>query len=135
VNKRFPSFGGRAVHNRSRFCEPGRSHDHSLSALPINFALLDALVLEMVEQAASQERQQGRRETMRLLMLEAIVTGDVAFGRRKKNNAEDSAAHGVSILVSFRRSAQLASSRPISSESLVILLEHAIDTSASLTTD
>ena len=39
---------------------------------------------------------------MRLLVLEAIVAGDVAFGRWKKNNAEDSATHIVSLLVGFR---------------------------------
>src|SRR6516164_8763642 len=102
VKKLFPSFGGGAVHNRSRVCEPGGSHDHSLSALPINFALLYALVLEMVKKAARQQRQQGRRETMRLLVLEAVVAGDVAFGGWKKNNAEDSATHIVSLLVGFR---------------------------------
>ena len=32
---------------------------------------------------------------MRLLVLEAIVAGDVAFRGRKKNNAENSAAHSL----------------------------------------
>jgi hypothetical protein len=71
-------------------------------------------------------------------MLEAIVARHVAFGRRKKNNAEDSAAHRVSIHVNFRRNAQVASSRPISIEGLVMLvifLELGTDAPASLTTD
>jgi hypothetical protein len=33
---------------------------------------------------------------MRLLVLEAVVASDVAFRRRKKNNAEDSATQCVS---------------------------------------
>ncbi len=39
---------------------------------------------------------------MRLLVLEAVVAGDVAFRRRKKNNAEDSATHCVSLSVQDR---------------------------------
>ncbi len=60
MNKPPPSLGGGPVHNLSGIREPGRPHYHSLPALPVNLALLDALVLEVVEQAARQQRQQGR---------------------------------------------------------------------------
>jgi hypothetical protein len=39
--------------------EPGRPHDHSLSALPVDFTFFNLLGLQVIEQTARQERQQG----------------------------------------------------------------------------
>ena len=75
---------------------------------------------------------------MRFLMLEAIVARHVAFGRRKKNNAEDSAAHRVSIHVNFDVAPNLPALGQFSIEGLVMLvifLELGADAPASLTTD
>jgi hypothetical protein len=44
-----PSLGRRSVHYLARILEPGWTHDHSLSALPIDFAFFDVLVLKMIE--------------------------------------------------------------------------------------
>ncbi len=61
--------------------------------MPVDLALLDALAFKVVQQALGQEGQQGCRQTMRFLVLEAIVAGHIAFRGRKKNNAENSATH------------------------------------------
>jgi predicted outer membrane lipoprotein len=58
MNKAPTSLGGGPIHHLSGIRKPGRPHYHSFSALPVNFALLDALVFEVVEQAARQQRQQ-----------------------------------------------------------------------------
>src|SRR5215471_19093734 len=56
---------------------------------------------------------------MRLLVFETIVARDVAFRRRKKDHAKDSATHCVSLPVRLGilvfTSSRLAKSRPISS--------------------
>jgi hypothetical protein len=71
---------------------------------------------------------------MRFLVLEAIVAGDVAFGRWKKNNAEDSAAHIISLLVGFRVDATYQVTAT-SSEREAIFPKDAVDAAESLTTD
>jgi hypothetical protein len=43
------SLGSRAVHNFASILEPGWTHDHHLSALPVDFAFFYMLVLDMVE--------------------------------------------------------------------------------------
>src|SRR6266403_454809 len=62
---------------------------------------------------------------MRFLALEAIVAGDVAFRRRKKDYAKYSATHRVSLPVRLGilvfASARLARSRPISSAASLTL--------------
>jgi hypothetical protein len=44
------SLGCGPVHNLAGILEPSWAHDHSLSALPIDFAFFDVLVLKMIEQ-------------------------------------------------------------------------------------
>src|SRR5262252_5185160 len=62
---------------------------------------------------------------MRLFSLEAIVAGDVAFRRRKKNHAKDSATHEESLPVRLGAlvfaSTRPAKSRPISSAAALTL--------------
>src|SRR5260370_42062174 len=89
-----PAGGGGAVHELARVGEPRRSHDHRLAALPVDFAFLYAFVFEVVEQAAREQRDEDGREAVRLLVLEAVVAGDVALRGRKEDDAEDSAVHG-----------------------------------------
>jgi hypothetical protein len=94
---KMPSPGRRgAVHELACFDEPCRAHDHRLSALPVDFAFLDPFVFKMVKQAAGQERDKDGGEAVRFLVLEAVVAGDVAFGGRQKNDAENLATHGLS---------------------------------------
>src|SRR5258707_1368623 len=89
-----PTRGGGAVHELARVSEPRRSHDHRLAALPVDFAFLDAFVFEVVEQATREQRDEDGREAVRLLVLEAVVAGDVALRGGKEDHAEDSAVHG-----------------------------------------
>jgi hypothetical protein len=43
------SLGSGTLHNFASLLEPGWTHDHGLSALPVNFAFFYMLVLNMVE--------------------------------------------------------------------------------------
>jgi hypothetical protein len=43
------SLSGRTVHNFASILEPGWTHDHDLSALPVDFAFFYILVLDMIE--------------------------------------------------------------------------------------
>jgi hypothetical protein len=43
------SLSSRAVHNFASILEPGWTHDHDLSALPVDFAFFYMFVLDMVE--------------------------------------------------------------------------------------
>jgi hypothetical protein len=56
VNKPSPSLGGGTVHNLSSVRKPVRTHYHGLAALPVDLALLDMFVLEVVQQALRQQR-------------------------------------------------------------------------------
>jgi argininosuccinate lyase len=54
------SLGSGAVHNFASTLEPGWTHNHDLSALPVDFAFFYMLVLKMVEQTTRQQRQQNQ---------------------------------------------------------------------------
>src|SRR4029077_2855786 len=101
--------------------EPRRSHDHRLAALPIDFAFLDVFVFEVVEQATGEQRDEDEREAVRLLVLKAIIAGDVAFRGRKEDHAKDSATHGLSLPVERSCSSLLTRSRSISSAAASII--------------
>jgi hypothetical protein len=84
-----------AVHKLASVYEPRWAHDHRLSALPVDFAFLNALMLEVIQQAAGQQWQKGQRKAMRFLAFEAVLASDVAVGCWKKNYAKYTAIHGV----------------------------------------
>src|SRR5438105_3432560 len=91
------SLRGGTIHHLAGILEPGWTHDHSLSALPVDLAFFDMLVLKMIEQTTRQQRQQGKRKSVRLFALKTIITGHIAIGSRKKNNAEDPFAHCLAL--------------------------------------
>ena len=59
-------------------------------------------------QATREQRDEDGREAVRLLVLEAVVAGDVALRGGKEDHAEDSAVHGA--LLSARASSRVISS-------------------------
>jgi hypothetical protein len=96
--------GGSPVHELAGFGEPRRPHNHRLTALPVDFAFLDVLVFEMVEQAPCEQRDEHGRETVRLFVFKAIIAGDIAFRSRKEDHAKNSATHGLSSPLKWGRS-------------------------------
>ena len=86
--------GGGRVHELAGFHEPRRAHDHRLAALPVDFAFLDAFVLQVIEQLAGEQRDEQHRKAVRLLVLEAVVAGHVALRGGEQDDAEDAVAHG-----------------------------------------
>ena len=108
-------FCGGSVHDLAGFYEPCRAHDHRLSALPVDFAFLDALMLEVIQQALGQQRHKGQRKAMRFLALEAVLASNVAVRGWKKNYAEYAAIHSMWLpirQVALHRRLDLARSRP-----------------------
>ena len=101
--------GGGFVHDFAGLRKPGRAHDHRLAALPVDFAFLDAFVLDVVEELPGEQRHEEHGEPVRLLVLEAVGAGHVALRRGEKDDAEDAVAHGAAGV------SWLARSRPISS--------------------
>src|SRR5215467_2980209 len=112
------SFGSSTIHNFASLLEPAWTHNHDLSALPVDLAFFYMLLLDMVEQTTRQQRQHYQRKTMRLFVFEAVVACDVAIRSRKKNNAEDALAHRLtspgSDKIPVSVAAKLATSRLIS---------------------
>ena len=47
----------RAIHDFARGSEPCGTHDHRFTALPIDLALLDPLLFEMIQQPAGKQRE------------------------------------------------------------------------------
>ena len=82
MNEPAASLSCGAIHKFARAREPGWSHYHRLSALPVDFALPDTFVLEMIEQTTGKQGQESQGKTVRFLALEAVVACDVAIRRR-----------------------------------------------------
>src|SRR5678815_1981018 len=101
--------GGGFIHDPPSLHKPSRAHDHRLAALPVDFALLDAFVLDVVEKLPREQRHEEHGEPMRFLVLEAVGAGHVAFRSGEKDDAENAVAHGAESV------SWLARSRPISS--------------------
>src|SRR5262249_13681172 len=89
------SLSSRTVHNFASLLEPGWTHNHDLSALPVDFAFFNMLVFDVVEYTPHQQLHQNQRKTMQLFVFETVVACDIAIRSRKKNDAEDPLAHRV----------------------------------------
>ena len=81
------------VHDLASLHKPGGAHDHRLATLPVDFAFLDAFVLDVVEELLGEQRHEEHRKAVRLLVLKAISACHIALCGGKENDTENTVAH------------------------------------------